>query len=729
MNINDKIYNHVRLTTMQKNALEKLNLYTIEDLLMYVPQKYEYISDAMNIFSILSQKSSDEMVTVYGQLSDLEKKLSWKTKKYIIEAWLSDHTGKIKIRWFNQPYIANVFQYAKYVKVTAKLSFAGAQAYFANPIIETLPELPDLDIIQKNKQTPPYPIYKTTYGITSKWFYFTIRKVLNQIEAEQISDYIPEYILSKYNLPHIYTALIWAHMPKNKKDTEVARKRFAFQEVFCLQLISAMRRLKRDKKTTYAIKSDFRNKTGEIATIEDFIKLLPFKLTKSQMGAINSIISDMNNNKPMARLLEGDVGSGKTVVAATVTFAVVSNSLQVAYMAPTEILAQQLFGDFVKYFKNTDIKIGLLMGNSCFKYPSKINKGEVTKISKSQLLKWIKDGSINVIVGTHALIQKDVIFKKLGLAIIDEQHRFGTRQRANLLKNNLDGKTPHLLSMTATPIPRTLALTIYGDLDITVMDQMPKGRKKVLTKIVNKNKLTEVYEHMREQIKSGRQAYVICPKVSPSDLTTGNGELPSAQKVIMARIKNVEHEAETLKKIFPEFEISTLHGKMKPKEKDEIMKDFLANKTQILVATSVVEVGVNVPNATIILIEGAERFGLSQLHQLRGRVARSAHQAYCYLTTTNNTMSANTRERLNALVKAKNGFELAEKDLELRGAGELYGEQQWGQGDLAMEAIKNIKMVEAARESAYQLVKDNPDLSLYPLLKTYMSNKKQFHPE
>jgi len=383
----------------------------------------------------------------------------------------------------------------------------------------------------------------------------------------------------------------------------------------------------------------------------------------------------------------------------------------------------------VHYFKHTDIQIGLLTGSGCKKYPSKSDPDTATKISKTQLLKWAKDGSVDIIVGTHALIQKNVFFKHLGLAIIDEQHRFGTKQRAALLKNNLDGKIPHLLSMTATPIPRTLALTIYGDLDLTVIDEMPKGRKKVITKIVGKNKIDKVYDHIREQIKTGRQAYVICPRVAPSDLSTEDGELPSVQKLMMAQLKSVEDEAKMLANVFPEFEIGILHGKMNAKEKEAVMKEFAENNIHILVATSVVEVGVNVPNATIILIEGAERFGLSQLHQLRGRVARSSHQAYCYLATTKPTVAEHTKERLQAIVHAKNGFELAEIDLQLRGAGELRGDMQWGQADIAMDALKNIKMVEAARNEAQALVVQDPHLHNHPQLQKYISQQEKIHLE
>jgi ATP-dependent DNA helicase RecG len=344
-----------------------------------------------------------------------------------------------------------------------------------------------------------------------------------------------------------------------------------------------------------------------------------------------------------------------------------------------------------------------MTGTTALKYPSKVNPNEPTKISRAQLLKWLGNGEIPFLVGTHALIQEKVKFKNLALVVIDEQHRFGTAQRMKLAKKQ--GVLPHLLSMTATPIPRTLALTIYGDLDLTLLDEMPPGRKTPVTKIVSKDGRAAAYEEIRRELKAGRQAYVICPRIDEPD--------PEKELALLA--KSVKKEAERLKKeVFPEYEIGVLHGKMKPGEKDAIMAKFSKGDIEILVATSVVEVGVNVPNATVILIEGAERFGLSQLHQLRGRVLRSTHQPYCFVFAE--SRGENTVKRLNALKNAKNGFELAEMDLDIRGAGELSGGSQWGMSDVGMEALKNIKMVEAARTEAAALIKKDSSLSAYPLL-------------
>lgn len=473
----------------------------------------------------------------------------------------------------------------------------------------------------------------------------------------------------------------------------------------------------------------------------------------------------------MSRLLEGDVGSGKTAVAATAAYAVVNTrppknsvedgpsqtfgNLQVAYMAPTEILATQHFESFIEYFAprrdvgaGLPINIGLITGSGCRKFPSKLNPTGWTTISRAQLLKWVANGEIPILIGTHALIQKSVKFKNLALVVIDEQHRFGTAQRRKLVRK--DNIAPHLLSMTATPIPRTLALTIYGDLDLSLLDEMPAGRKQIITEIVTPNKREQTYEQIRQELKNGRQLYVICPRIfeaeeAPAEfpsrgLSQGDGPRVSARLAsrdsdpakeysagAKLEMKAVTTEAKRLKKeIFQEYEIGVLHSKMSKEKKEEVMQKFSSGEINILCATSVVEVGVNVQNATMIIIEGAERFGLAQLHQLRGRVIRSSHQAYCFIFAE--AKSEKTIARLKALKTAKNGFELAELDLTLRGAGELGGTKQWGITDLGMEAIKNIKMVEAARTEAIRLIEEDPELAKYPLLKQKVHQKAgEFH--
>ncbi len=507
------------------------------------------------------------------------------------------------------------------------------------------------------------------------------------------------------------SAIFWIHAPKKKEHAEAARKRFAFEEIFLIQLDRQKEKLQAERENSFVI-----SKTEK--DLEPFVSTFGFPMTGAQKRSIEAILGDFRRGTPMSRLLEGDVGSGKTAVAAAASYAAVTTTppkrefgnLQVAYMAPTEILAEQHFESFIELFRKFNLPIGLLTGSGAKKFPSKIS-GSYTKISKPQLLKWVASGEIAILIGTHTLIQKTVKFKNLGLIIIDEQHRFGVKQRMELRRKH--DIVPHLLSMTATPIPRTLALTIFGDLDLTLLDELPPGRKPVETKIVLPNERESTYEIMRKQLKEGRQAYVICPRI----------DLPDPTKELAVNARSVKEEAERLEQIFKEYRVGSLTGKMNPKEKDEVMKSFKENKIDILVATSVVEVGVNVPNATVIIIENAERFGLAQLHQLRGRVLRSSYKPYCFVFAESKTKK--TIERLKSFASAKNGFELAEADLAQRGAGDLSGLKQWGLSDLAMEALRNIKMVEAARAEARDLLEKDFELKKYPLLASHLSQKSQ----
>jgi ATP-dependent DNA helicase RecG len=719
MNLGDKLENKFRLDETQKKALRKLGIFTVSDLLFYFPIRYSDISEIKNINDLIG----GENATIYGKISKLKTKKAFKSKIPMGEGYIEDLTGKIKIIWFNQPYLAKMIKEGQTVKMTGKIMQNKNGIYLANPEIENTPNLAidKHDTLfnkeQKEEFGLSYPVYRETRGITSKWFYHAISKIIKEKTLDDLTDYIPKEILEKYNLPSLKSALIWTHMPKNKKDRDVARKRFAFEEVFFIQLERQKARLeyRENKAFQINIKEEEINK---------FLSQFPFKPTNSQNNSIKTVLEDLKKEYPMSRLLEGDVGSGKTLVAGAISYAVVNErpinkelnkkqdfgNLQVAYMVPTEILATQHFESFIKYFKNLNINIGLITGKTCRKFPSKINPEGWTDISKAQLLKWVANGEIPILIGTHTLIQKKVMFKHLALVIIDEQHRFGTKQRRELVKK--DNIYPHLLSMTATPIPRTLALTIYGDLDLSLLEEMPTGRKPIITEIITANKREETYEDIKKELENGRQLYVICPRIDE----------PDPDKEMALNVKNATAEAKRLKeKIFKNYEIGVLHSKMTKQKKEEVMEDFSSGKTDILVATSVVEVGVNVPNATIIIIEGAERFGLAQLHQLRGRVIRSNHQAYCYIFA--DAKSQKTIDRLNALKTAKNGFELSELDLTLRGAGELGGGKQWGITDLGMEAIKNIKMVEVARREAIRLTTEDKELTKYPILKQKIKEK------
>ncbi len=699
MDLNSLLINEFRLNDYQKRALNNLGFKTAKDLLWHFPFRYEEFAS----LSAVADLTEGIKATVCGKILETKMEKTWRKKMTIAEAVLSDGSGQINLVWFRQPYIAKMLKIGETISATGKIQKNKKGFYIANPIYEKV----GAEEIRENRLVPIYP---ESAGLSSRWFRFAINKILKKILASgNLKDPLPDFIVNRYHLPSLKTSLIYIHSPKNLKDAEAARKRFAFEEVFAIQLSRIKQRIQRDKQSCFSIKSEQKK-------IDEFLSNFSFDLTSAQKKAVNNILNDFQKKSPMARLLEGDVGSGKTVVAAATAFGVVKADFQVAYMAPTEVLSRQHFKNFMDYFGPYGIKIGLITSSECLKFPSKVfaswRTKKATHISRSQLLKWVATGEIPILIGTHSLIQEKVKFKNLAYVIIDEQHRFGTSQRQKLAKKSV---APHLLSMTATPIPRTLALTIYGDLDLTLLDEMPPGRKNIITKIVSPRDRQSAYDFIREEIKKEHQAYVICPRIN---------EQSDSKSLISLTMKSVKAEYEKLsKKIFPEYKVAMLHGQMPAKggsasggktNKEQVMNDFRDGKIKILVATSIIEVGIDVPNATVIIIEGAERFGLAQLHQLRGRVMRSCHQPYCFIFTETNSLKS--RSRLKALLKAKNGFELAEYDLKFRGAGELAGRKQWGISDVGMEALKNLKMVEAARTEAQDLLKSDPELKSYPLL-------------
>lgn len=740
MELQSPLEREFRLLLPQRKALQKLGLRTIEDLLFHFPLRYEFASQSKTVNTL----SVGEEVTLYGKVSGLKLSKAFIKKIPMAEATIEDATGKIKAVWFNQPYLAKMLKEGSLVRVVGKVTERKGESYLANPEIENIDELPidnkgmlfnksvggeDTELGSSESELFSFPVYAESRGITSRWFYYALQRAFRSGVIDQLIDSIPETIRGRYSLPSLRTSLIWIHTPQREEDSRSARKRFAFEEVFFIQLQKQRERQEYEANGAFIIEK-------EVKDVEPFVKRFPFEATKAQRGAIETILADFKSGHPMSRLLEGDVGSGKTAVAATTAYAIVTTrpkgqdfgTLQIAYMAPTEILAGQHFESFIQCFAHLPISIALITGSGCKKFPSKTNPNGWTDISRTQLLKWVASGEISILIGTHALIQKSVNFKNLAYIIIDEQHRFGTAQRqklarkvesdvvikptkkpilkaypvAEVKKKNI---VPHFLSMTATPIPRTLALTVYGDLDLTLLDEMPAGRKPIITEVVVSAQMESVYAKMHEQLKLGRQAYVICPRIDEPD--------PLKEQALNAK-SVVETTKQLQDKVFPRYRVAMIHGKLKPGEKDDIMQEFTEKRIDILVATSVIEVGVNVPNATVILIEGGERFGLAQLHQLRGRVIRSNHQAYCFIV--NESKSKKSVDRLKAIMKAKNGFELAELDLEQRGEGGLAGKKQWGLSDLGMEAIKNIKMVEAARNEAGKLINEDSKLLKYPLL-------------
>lgn len=729
----------LRFTPTQKLALKKMGIISAKDFLYHFPTRYADIRELGDTATL----EVGTQVTLYGKLTGVKLRKAWKSKVPMAEAYLEDHRGRIKIIWFNQAYIAKMYPEGSLVKLSGKISSGTQGLFLSNPDIAKIADMPidthdslfnktaENTEVQHEENNNAFltPVYKETKGITSRFILYTIQKIITHGTLTDIQDPIPESILEKYHLPELKKALTYIHFPKSKDHVSVARKRFAFEEIFFIQLLKARDRAKTQVTHAYSIKSNTENALS-------FLEEKGITPTRAQERAIGYIVTDIQKTHPMSRLLEGDVGSGKTAVAAACAYTTITTrpsfidqkgkkvdqdfgTLQVAYMAPTEILARQHFASFCDFFKGTGISLGLITGETCLKYPSKARPGEATKISKPQLLKWVENGEIAIVIGTHALIQKKVQFKHLGLVIVDEQHRFGIKQRKELAQKSNDfGKVAHLLSMTATPIPRTLALTIYGDLDLTILDEMPPGRKKILTEIVPPASRDIMYTAVKKELVSGRQAYVICPRIDEPDETEFQKK---TQKAVVTEAKRLQEN------IFQKWKVGVLHGKMRPLEKEKVMKDFTEGKIDVLVSTTVIEVGVNVPNASVIMIEGAERFGLSQLHQLRGRVLRGTHQPYCYIIS--DTESEHSVQRLLALKKSSNGFELAEQDLLFRGAGELSGGKQSGITDIGMEAIKNIKLVEASRNEAQDLIKKDIEFSSFPKIRAHLLQHESTHLE
>ncbi len=718
MHPDDPIEKHfTRLKPEQKRALAKLKIQTIRDLLYHFPSRYENSGQLATIASVTAGAD----VVLYGTIRKPDIRKTWKTRRPIAEAYLEDASGKIKLMWFSQPYIAKTLHDGMVVKISGRVAGEGVKMYVANPEIDRSPIISPDDAHDSlfnpkvrtsdvpvselgHPMSKLYPMYPESMGISSLWFLHAIKKVIEAGVHEQIPDPIPAEILERYHLPALATALLWIQCPRRLADAAASRKRFAFEEIFSLQVAMQERRREAARERALSV-------TVDREALKSFVSSFPFPPTTAQLRTIEAIISDFEKPHPMMRLLEGDVGSGKTAVAAATAYLVatskppnrIAGTLQVSYLCPTEILAKQHFSTFVSFFRDHPIPIGLITGSECRVFPSRTRYEESAKLSKTTFRKRVADGLIPIVIGTHALVEKSLVFKHLAYAIIDEQHRFGTIHRQKLVTKN--STVPHLLSMTATPIPRTLALTMYGDLDLSLLDEMPAGRKAVITEVLSKEKREVAYERVRKELTAGHQAYVICPRIDE----------PDPAKELALQAKSVKAEAARLKKeVFPDATIGILHSKMTLIEKENAMSKYEKGETNILVATSVIEVGVNVPNATVILIEGAERFGLAQLHQLRGRVLRSTHQSYCFVLPE--SLGQNTRDRMKALTSAKNGFELAEYDLAIRGAGELTGGRQWGVSDIAMEALKNLKLVEAARTEAAALVLRDPDLSQYPAL-------------
>jgi len=721
MNLSTPIEKIPRIGPIYQKRLKKLGIKTLRDLFFHFPHRYDDFSNIIPIAKV----QLGQTCCVQGRILEIKNTRTWRKRMFLTQAIIEDDTAAIKAVWFNQPYLINTLMQGDYVCLAGKVVLGDDGLYLSNPAYEK---------IKKEKGLSPglthtgrlVPVYPETEGLSSRWLRYILKPLLAKFK-NKIKDPIPESIRKKYNLMEIGKALWQIHFPDSKALAKKAQERFSFEDLFLIQLLVLKERQKLAKQRAVPIPIN-------IELIKEFVESLPFKLTGAQKRCAWQILKDIQKPRPMNRLLEGDVGSGKTVVATIAALNTAKAGYQVAFMAPTEILAKQHFQEIGKLLKKFKLNIGLLTGKTDRLISKKL--GEQIEISRKKLLEKTEKGEIDILIGTHALIQEKVKFKNLALVILDEQHRFGVEQRAKLIstKKQKEMKAiPHLLSMTATPIPRTLALSIYGDLDLSLLDEMPKGRKKIITKIVSPANRQKAYSFIRKQVKKGRQVFVICPRIEPQnqELEETSSRLTKKKRAILswAEVKAVKEEYEKLsKEIFPDLKVGMLHGKMSSKEKEKIMNDFKNKKIDILVSTSVVEVGVDVPDATVMMIEGAERFGLAQLHQFRGRVGRSKYQSFCFLFT--DSPAKKTHQRLKALVESEDGFALSEKDLEIRGPGNLIGTRQWGIPDLAMSALTDIFLVEKTKKVAKEIIEQDPELKNYPLLrKKIESFRERIHLE
>lgn len=690
-------------------GLKKLSIITVKDLLMHLPFRYDDFSLVVNIGDIVP----NQMVTIRGHIKKISMRRAWRRNMILVEAIIADDTGNIRAVWFNQPYLLQTLPVGTVGNFAGKVSVSKSneKPYLSNPVYEP--------VGNETKHTSGLvAIYPETKGLTSRGIRYLMKPILDNLAP--IPECIPRPILKEFRLPDTTTALRTIHFPRVIAHIDRARRRIAFEDLFLLHLINVRAKMALARETAPAIHWTPAEQNIILAS-------LPFSFTPSQKQSLEEILIDIAQPRPMNRLLQGDVGSGKTVVVATAALLAARHGHHAAILAPTEILARQHYHTFIKLFgaimNQWHINVCLLTsaeGRSFY------GDDLETALPKQRLLNYIKEGRMHIIIGTHALLQKNVSFPAISIIIVDEQHRFGVEQRATLTKKNADSGfkihdsriIPHFLSMSATPIPRTLSLTLFGDLNLSIINELPSGRRAIITKIVAPANRAKAYHFIREQARHGRQIFVICPRV---EATNNDNALSFPQPLPLNTqrwndVKTVTEEYEKLSStIFPDLTVAMLHGKLKNVEKARIMRDFTENKIHILVATSVIEVGIDVPNATIMMIEDADRFGLAQLYQFRGRVGRGAHQSVCLLFTK--SASAAVRERLTSLAEAKNGFELAEKDLAMRGPGEFLGKSQTGIPDLAMKALNNIELVKAARQAAVSTLASDPDLQNNPLLK------------
>jgi len=669
LSLNSPLEELNRVGKTNAKLLKKLGLGNVQDLLFYFPFRYDDYTKILKIKDLVKGQNAN----ISGTIELIQNRKSFKRRLYITEALIDDGTETIKIIWFNQAFLTRTLQVGDKISISGLVTENNGQLAFVSPQYE---KIYDENLVNTQGLVPNY---HTTENLTQKQIRFLLKQVISL--SAKVEDFIPLSIRKKLNLLDLSEAIYKIHFPKSEPEVDLAKRRLSFDEVFLLMLKAQL--IKKELKKRTAPKIIFQEKATK-----NFVDSLPFKLSDAQRKSAWEILQDLEKPNPMNRLLEGDVGSGKTLVAIMAILNTALNKQQSVFMVPTGILATQHFNSLTKILAPYNFKISLMTGT---KKPADYKE-------------------LDIIIGTHALIQDKIKFNNLSLVIVDEQHRFGVEQRQRLLNfNNKEGLTPHFLSMTATPIPRSLALTLYGDLDLSIIDEMPLGRKKIITKLVKEDNRLAAYEFIRKEIKAGRQAFVICPVIDESD---------------RLGYKSVKIEHEKLdKEIFPELRVGLLHGKMKSKEKEEVMQDFLKGKISVVVATSLIEVGIDVPNATLMIIEGADHFGLAQLHQFRGRIGRSDKQSYCFLFPSREELNNQiTIERLEALVKYNDGFTLAKIDLKLRGAGQLYGLVQSGWPELQIASIFDYEIIKEAKDETETLLKEDPELNKYPSLKRKILN-------
>ena len=682
MNLSTPVQQILRIGPVYQKKLKRLGIKNVGDLLFHFPHRYEDFSNVVPIAKI----KPDETCCVKGKVLQIETSKTWKKRMFLTQALIQDNTGNIRAVWFNQPYLQKIIKSGDIVYLAGKTGVDKYGLALSNPAYE---KVNNSEPIHAGRLVAVYP---ETEGLSSRWLRQIIKPVLMQMRGS-LPDALPKKVMQENRLLPVGKAIWQIHFPDSWELAEKAKERFSFEELFFIELWVLRERAKLAKERAVALPL-------KLELIQRLVKSLPFRLTDAQKKSAWAILRDMEKTRPMNRLLEGDVGSGKTVVAALAILNTIKSGYQAALMAPTEILARQHFKTIWALLQDFKIDVGLLTGKTD-KFFSKKLKNQEIEISRKKLMEKTQKGEIGLIIGTHALIQDKVKLGKPALVIVDEQHRFGVEQRAKLCSNREKTTIPHLLSMTATPIPRTLALTVYGDLDLSLIDELPKGRKKIITRVIAPADRQKAYNFIKKEIKKGRQAFVICPRIEEK------GKL---------EVRAVKKEYERLsKEIFPKLRVAMLHGKMGGPEKEKTMREMKNKKIDVLVSTSVVEVGVDVPSATVMMIEGAERFGLAQLHQFRGRVGRSKYQSYCFLFT--DSPASKTQQRLKALISCENGFELAERDLQIRGPGDFSGIRQWGIPDIVMNSLADISLVEKTRNAAKELLIEDPKLKSHPLAK------------